>query len=246
MTNKTEAWREACQKLLNDGLLFDISTPFGWSKRDKSSLCFTNYPVSDFCIAQQPIPDRPDWREWCMKMQDVGVEFEINICMTDGKWAAQNSLFDFCQHPKNYRIAKQPIPESIEDLIMQEKPEPKEEIPHREQKRQWCQDFLKYLSGEEMAQWEQKADNSDEWKLILPADHYPWWYRGYEYRRKPNVKKVTYWHCVVRYSTDEVDLIYNFVSMSDLERDIECVKESYTCATFTQITETTVEVETPE
>lgn len=230
MTNET--WREACEKLRNEGMVFECCYK---NKGEKFRFDFINDRPLYFEIAQQPIPNRPDWREWCKRLQDAGVRFDFYY----GDWEF-NKFCDFHKrhHRDVFRIAQQPIPPNIGDLIMEEtKPDPREEIPHREQQIQWHEDMLHHLrTGEPMKKWQCKPDGDNRW---FDYTGLPTWIRDCEYRRKPKMKKVTYWHCYVP----------NFIncpvmtSHISAERLLELMPTGYQ---HTPITESTVEIEVEE
>ena len=250
MTNKTETWREACRKLQDEGVKFEYEMSYGWEPTLVDSVKEQRF----LRIKQQPIPNRQDWRDWCENLIRFGLKFGFDFKFEryDSKtkeWAPLNN-FLFSESYEYYRIAQQPIPENIGDLIMEEKPEPKEEIPHRELQIQWHKDKLHSLeTGEPMREWEWRNEDV-EWqdlnnKLTIG------WHKQVEYRRKPKVKQVTYWHCMAVFNTNQVDnrvasCIVSLESKEDLILKIKRFQEEYPRLPVTQITETTVEIEVKE
>lgn len=192
----------------------------------------------------QPIPDIPDWRELCREMQEKGVVFEA--ACGDGSWKSSRPYFfpDY-MHKKDYRIPQQSIPKwSNEEMTEETKPDPRDEIPHRELQIQWHEDCLHHLrTGEPMPVWEYRLKNGDgEWKIC----HDPHFSEKYEYLRKP--RTVTYWHCVVEYADSKTGCVISEVLQSayckeEAESDIARYKAKYQTAKFSPITETTVEME---
>lgn len=121
------------------------------------------------------------------------------------------------------------------------KPDPREEIPHRELQIQWHEDVLYHLrTGEPMPVWEYRLKNGDgEWRVCSD----PHFSEKYEYRRKP--RTVTYWHCVGGYvdSEGKKDTVY-FASgdRNDVLSETERYKARFPLAKFSPIIETTAEM----
>lgn len=201
----------------------------------------------DYRIPAQSIPDIPDWRELCRDMQDKGAVFEHEVYTNN--W--QKAKLEFTLFTQEYRIPQQPIPEwSNEEMTKETKPDPIEEIPHREQQIQWHEDWLHHLrTGEPMREYEFRSVNEDgdassEWKLL--SNRHPSWAKTHEYRRKP--RTVTYWHCVVEYADSKTGCVISEVLRSayckeEAESDIARYKAKYQTAKFSPVIETTVELE---
>ena len=124
------------------------------------------------------------------------------------------------------------------------KPDPREEIPHRELQIQWHEDMLHHLrTGEPMRMWEWKKKSDGAWAQTIE----PGWDAKTEYRRKP--RTVTYWHCVgayIGYQDNGVvdrEVFSSDFSASDVQSQIDTCKENYPSAKFSPIIETTVEME---
>ena len=141
------------------------------------------------------------------------------------------------------------ITELIKDVKLDEetKPDPRGEIPHREQQIQWYEDWLHHLrTGEPMREYEFRPVNEDgdaasEWKLL--SNRHPSWAKTHEYRRKP--KTVTYWHCFVDYR-DKIGIngiLTSAIDDNDLLATIRSHILHYPNAKYGPITETTVEME---
>ena len=138
------------------------------------------------------------------------------------------------------------ITELIKDVKLDEetKPDPREEIPHREQQIQWYEDWLHHLrTGEPMREYEFRSVNEDgdaasEWKLL--SNRHPSWAKTHEYRRKP--RTVKYWHCAVMFDGLKSEVITGYCKDEVSDQNKRC-KEAYPDAKFSPIIETTVEVE---
>lgn len=196
---------------------------------------------SDYRIPTQPIPDIPDWRELCrdMRRNGVNVEYENSA----GSWIGGHLLTVYGEPLslpiKSYRIPQQPIPEWREEMTEETKPDPTEEIPHRELQIQWHEDMLHHLrTGEPMREWEYRLKNGDgEWKICYD----PHFSEKYEYRRKPKMKTVTYWHCLVK-GYGIMAVVHLIESTADaLRKHVKSLGYGY--EVVGQITETTVEIE---
>lgn len=149
-----------------------------------------------FRIPAQPVPDIPDWRELCWEMQSNGVLFSRKN--PDGVWV-KSHFHEFAANEvrERHRIPEQPIPEWKEPEMTEEtKPDPREEIPHRELQIQWHEDWIHALkTEEEMREWEVRLEGSDdEWITLLPYEIPD--RDNCEYRRKPKMKKVPMWYCI--------------------------------------------------
>lgn len=122
------------------------------------------------------------------------------------------------------------------------KPDPMEEIPHRELQIQWHEDMLHHLrTGDPMRMWEWKKKSDGTWAQTIE----PGWDAKTEYRRKP--RTVTYWHCVARGVIDEDEgrsnvVLWSTTSMDDMEREINIMKQTDSAANFGQIIEATLEI----
>lgn len=122
------------------------------------------------------------------------------------------------------------------------KPDPREEIPHREQQIQWHEDMLHHLrTGEPMREWEYKERDLD-WDICRGE---PVWIKTNRYRRKP--RTVTYWHCAaecVYKPTGKKEItVVRGSTKEDLDWDIKSLKSEYPTAKFSPIIETTVEID---
>ena len=198
----------------------------------KNNLIFAA-SAENYRLPAQSIPDIPDWRELCGEMQSKGIYFYHQDVLD------KHCVFgDFRE---NYSIKRQPIPEWREEMTEETKPDPRGEIPHREQQIQWYEDWLHHLrTGEPMREYEFRPVNEDgdaasEWKLL--SNRHPLWAKTHEYRRKP--RTVTYWHCVVIDNTGVPHVKGKAESRDALER----VLKIYDQKKVSPITETTVELE---
>lgn len=247
-------WRNACRKLQEKGLKFEFEKHGECIARK----CDFTAKIECYRISAQPTPDRENWQEWCRKLDDCGVKFEC-YCGND-VWI--NHGFPdttFRYNIDTWRIPYQPIPTGIEKYLEEEmheeettatvsalkinhnqdKPEIPE-IPHREQQIQWHEDMLHHLrTGEPMTVWEfrfKAAKEKSGW-IKFGSSEIPAWDDGEEYRRKP--RTVTYWHCVVIYTTGVPHVKGTAESRDALER----VLKIYDQKKVSPITETTVELE---
>jgi len=191
-------------------------------------------------IQAQPIPDIPDWRELCREIQSNGVKFKM---LWGSMW--NEDRHDFEKERDRYQICEQPLPEwSNEEMTEETKPDPREEIPHREQQIQWYEDMLHHLrTGEPMREYEFRSVNEDgdaasEWKLL--SNRHPSWAKTHEYRRKP--RTVTYWHCVTEYE-GMYGLIRSFEGVDSLQKIVDQNKSRNSTTKFSPVIETTVEIE---
>lgn len=141
-------------------------------------------------------------------------------------------------------------------MTKETKPDPREEIPHREMQIQWHEDMLVQLKNGEkpnLHNWEHRI--KEPGLKTLDLDLYPnmWhsmgcrydWNKDFEYRRK--TRTVKYWHCVARAIIDEDEgpcnvVLWSTTSMDDMEREINIMKRTDSAATFTTIIETTAEL----
>ena len=124
-------------------------------------------------------------------------------------------------------------------MTKETKPDQKEEIPHRELRIQWHEDMLHHLrTGEPMREWEYRLKNGDgEWKICYD----PHFSEKYEYRRKPKMKTVTYWHCLIEgYGTMAVAYLIE-PTADALRKHVKSLGYGY--EVVGQVTETTVEIE---
>lgn len=108
-----EIWREACEKLRSEGVKFKCCY-----KRpgEKFRFDFINDQPLYFEILEQPIPARPDWREWCYMLRQAGVKFEFRCDVMKEDWWSQD-IFDFDLPCIHFRIAHQPIPQNIGEIM---------------------------------------------------------------------------------------------------------------------------------
>lgn len=220
--------------------------------------CTFSASQKKYRIPAQPMPDIPDWRELCGEMQSKGVQFEMvfdldrELVINPGEYSDAPRLrryhngFSFTDaHISCFRIPQQPIPEWREEMTEETKPDPREEIPHRELQIQWHEDMLHHLrTGEPMREWQwRKLGGAWQWLGTASST----WNRCFYYRRKP--RTVTYWHCVgvyIGYQDNGVvdrEVFSSDCSASDVQSQIDTCKENYPSAKFSPITETTVEVE---
>jgi len=72
-----------------------------------------------FFIPAQPIPDIPNWREWCRKLQECGVMFEFDGGFIEADWDVLKC--DFTAEVHRYRIPEQPVPATIVNYLNEEK-----------------------------------------------------------------------------------------------------------------------------
>ena len=163
-------------------------------------------------------------------MRSNGVRFKM---LWGSMWS--EGVYDFENERYRYQICEQPLPEWREEMTEETKPDPREEIPHRELQIQWHEDMLHHLrTGEPMKKWQCKPDGDNRW---FDYTGLPTWDRDCEYRRKP--RTVKYLHCLVDgYGTTGV--VYLIESTSDALRNHV---KSLGYDVIGQITETTVEVE---
>lgn len=194
----------------------------------------------DYRIPAQSIPDIPDWRELCREMQSKGIYFYHQDVLD------KHCVFgDFRE---NYSIKRQPIPEWKEEMTEEIKPDPREEIPHREQQIQWHEDMLYHLrTGEPMRDWEFRfvAGKEKSGWILFGSSEIPAWDEGEEYRRKP--KEIAYYHCVISRLDKTTGLTITGVvtgfSKDDLESYVRGEKFKGQSTKFGPIVETTVEME---
>lgn len=74
-----------------------------------------------FFIPAQPIPDIPNWREWCGKLQECGVMFEFDWGTgRESDWRVADCLFCMAEI-NDYRIPEQPVPATIANYLNEEK-----------------------------------------------------------------------------------------------------------------------------
>lgn len=73
-----------------------------------------------FFIPTQPIPDIPNWREWCLKLQECGVKFEFDGGFIERDWNVLECGFTFFGRHR-YRIPEQPVPATIANYLNKEK-----------------------------------------------------------------------------------------------------------------------------
>ena len=76
-------------------------------------LCFDGN-WENYRFAAQPIPDIPNWQEYCRELQSKGVEFEFNWV----RWEKRQWVFK--DNIDQYRIPEQPIPEWKEEPMATE------------------------------------------------------------------------------------------------------------------------------
>lgn len=73
-----------------------------------------------FFIPAQPIPDIPNWREWCLKLQECGVKFEFDGGFIERDWNVLECGFTFFGAHR-YHIPEQPVPATIANYLNEEK-----------------------------------------------------------------------------------------------------------------------------
>lgn len=101
--------REWLKKLQRLGFEFQVlKVPGGMRRAER--LCF-NGNWEHYRFVAQPIPDIPNWQEYCRELQSKGVEFEFNW---DG-WEKRQWVLVFKDNIDQYRIPEQPIPEWKEE-----------------------------------------------------------------------------------------------------------------------------------
>ena len=83
-----------------------------------------------FFIPAQPIPDIPNWQEWCRKLQECGVKFEFGggfMGVTKRTWENYlktywgESKCEFTAEVHRYHILEQPVPATIVNYLNEEK-----------------------------------------------------------------------------------------------------------------------------
>lgn len=264
----TENQRKWLMDLQKKGVMFEMDFS---NEEWCGNRCDFSLHRSKYRFPAQPIPDIKDWREVCLDMQSKGVLFYYYAGTMIG-WSNGEKVGFYDPFGRSeYRIPAQPIPEWKEEPhpiqsmdALQDRPEIpakalpeksfsmrrgkemnelKEEldkIPHRDLQIQWHEDMLHHLrTGEPMWEWEFKNLYGD-WVQCIPK-----WKSTIEYRRKPRMKKVTYWHCVGKCTDnggkeDNVYLISG--DLEDLEKEVTRNRKMYTTAKFSTITETIVEI----
>ena len=212
---------------------------------------FKNDP-KDYRTPVQPIPDIPDWRKLCREMRSNGVRFKM---LWGSMWS--EGVYDFENERYRYQICEQPLPEWREEMTEETKPDPREEIPHRELQIQWHEDMLVQLKNGEkpnLRNWEYRIKEPGLKTLDLDLCPNMWhsmgcrydWNKDFEYRRKP--RTVTYWHCLVRYVTGAIE--FEVISGVDKQEMLGVVEEYKQYAEknnqqikFGPITETIIELE---
>lgn len=80
-------------------------------------LCFDGN-WENYRFAAQPIPDIPNWQEYCRELQSKGVEFEFNFESNWDGWKKRQWVFK--DNIDQYRIPEQPIPEWKEEPMATE------------------------------------------------------------------------------------------------------------------------------
>lgn len=118
MCHDQREWSKKIQRL---GFKFQVfKVPEGrWiTKR----LCFDGN-WENYRFAAQPIPDIPNWQEYCRELQSKGVIFETGL--HGDKWrSGESKLWAFQADATRYSIPEQPIPEWKEDYSIPEQPIP--------------------------------------------------------------------------------------------------------------------------
>lgn len=72
----------------------------------------------NYRFVAQPIPDIPNWQEYCRELQSKGVEFEFNFESNWDGWKKRQWVFK--DNIDQYRIPEQPIPEWKEEPMATE------------------------------------------------------------------------------------------------------------------------------
>ena len=80
-------------------------------------LCFDGN-WENYRFAAQPIPDIPNWQEYCRELQSKGVEFEFNFESNWDGWKKRQWVFK--DNIDQYRIPEQPIAEWKEEPMATE------------------------------------------------------------------------------------------------------------------------------
>lgn len=224
-------WRELCREMQSNDVLFSHQNPDGiWVKSHFHE--FAANEVRDrYQIPQQPIPE---WRE------------ELNFEIEDTEYPiwTEDMLIKVENRAKSFLSKLNPSPiadqEWREEMTEETKPDPREEIPHREQQIQWHKDWLHALeTGEKMREWQVRLKGiNDDW-ITLPPDEIPDRDKC-EYRRKP--RTITYWSCVA-IDDGMCSLLRSFENSEKAQELINERKKIFKDSKFGPITETTVEME---
>lgn len=155
------------------------------------SYCSFHRAVDNYRIPRQDISKLAYCVDTCKEMKNKGVKFEM-WSIDDKSWELIDRELSFSLSANLYRISAQPIPPWTEENKEETK---EEEISHREERCQWHEDMAHFYRTGEMTEWQfrrKTSENENEWMRV----DVPTWSLNCEYRRKPKIRKISYWHCL--------------------------------------------------